>query len=114
MNVYTKNAKTLLFNQNGGIHAASPIIGTNTLLIVGENATTITGNNRGQCYRITANGAFVSVNDVTVAAPPPVDPPPPPPPPAVPADVDIVLTQGSSVTVKDTTGKVVFTYIVPS
>lgn len=75
MIVYTKEAETKTYNQNGKVHGSSPIRGIRTPLTV--STTTRDVPERGECYQILSTGAFILVADVTTDA---VIPPPPPPP----------------------------------
>lgn len=110
MIVFTKKEETVVYNQQGKVHGSSPVRGAVMPLEVSTAFRDVP--ERGRCYQILSSGAFIRVDDVvadTTPNPPPVEPPPA----TKPADVDIVLSKGSTVTVKDTSGNTVFTYSVP-
>lgn len=110
MATYTGKFKTdgKVWQTIGGVVLATPKAGT---AIKGD--AIVAGSDEQSYMHLTAPiVGYTKVSFLTYVMDG-VTPPPPPPPAVIPAEVEIVAAKGSTVTVKDTTGKVVFSYIVP-
>jgi hypothetical protein len=93
----------------GGGSIATPTAGTP---IKGD--ALVMGADGAQYMHLTApKVGYTKTGFLTYTTDGVIDPPPPPPVPSAPADIDIVLTKGGTVTVKDASGKILFSYVVP-